>query len=387
MIAFLDAQAGVAGDMWVAALLDSGLDLAPLRAAVASLGIAGLDVGAERVTRAGLAAARFVVRLPAAGPAPHRHLADVEALLARAAVPESVRARAVAVFRRLAAVEATVHGTTPDAIHFHEVGAEDALCDVLCACLGLELLGVTAVHTSTIEVGTGTVRCAHGELPVPAPGALGSLLGRPTSRRLPGERTTPTGAALIAELATAGAAPDLVPRRVGYGAGTRDDPTTPNVLRVTLADAAAVGPADGGLFELACNLDTATGEQLGWLTEEAVKRGAVDVWIVPIQMKKGRPGVELRALVDARTRAAVTELLLEESTTLGLRIAAVRREVLERWSETRASALGPVRVKCARLPSGRVVVRVEDDDLRRLCSERGIGRREVLARLADVLAR
>lgn len=381
-IAFLDCVAGVAGDMWVAALLDAGLDLVALQSLVGSLGIPGVEVGVERVRRAGLAATRF--KVANASQVVPRHLPEIRGLVARAAVPEPVRGRALAVFDALAAVEAEAHGIPVDQVHFHELGAVDTVVDVLCACLGVELLGIERIHASAVEVGSGVVQCEHGLLPVPAPGTLGNLLGVPITRSRRGECTTPTGAALLRVLCHGFEPPasPFVPERIGHGAGARDTPGAPNVLRVTIGRADPLRGAVGSLLEIACNVDTASGELLAWLIDGALSRGAVDAWAVPATMKKGRPAHVLSALVPEPERDAVIAFLLEESTSLGVRINRVGREVLERWEETVATTLGPVRQKCVRLPSGAVVRRPEDDELRRLAAATGLSRRELLARLA-----
>jgi hypothetical protein len=383
-IAFLDCAAGVAGDMWVGALLDAGLPLAVLERAVRSLGLPGVSIRAERVRRGGLIGTRFVVDLEPPAGARERSLDDVLAIVAAADVPERVRQDCTAVFRALAEAEATVHGVAVADVHFHEVGAEDAIVDVLCACLGMRELGVERTFASAVAVGTGTVRCEHGELPVPAPGALGSLLGVPI--RIGGarvERTTPTGAALLRVLVDEFEPRRvIVPEAVGAGAGSRDDPELPNLLRVTLGRSVP-GERDEQLVELTCNLDTATGETIAFLIEGCLARGARDAWCVPLVMKKGRPGHALGALVDDTARHAVVAFLLEESSSLGLRLRRVDRIVLERWHETRDTEFGPVRYKLARLPSGAVVERPEDDDVVRIAAERGLARRVVLARLAE----
>lgn len=304
-------------------------------------------------------------------------------IVSRARVPDVVRDRCHAVFQVLAVSEARAHDRPVDEVHFHEVGAEDTIVDVLCACLGTHLLGIERLYSSAVTLGTGTVRCQHGVMPVPAPGTLDLLFGVPVrTGNLPGERTTPTGAALLKVLVH-DYEPDLtwVPSARGYGAGTRDDRDHPNLLRLTLGEMRDPGAA-AGLLEIACNLDTASGETVGWLLEELLRRGAADAFATPVQMKKGRPGLLVTALVDRARADAVTRLLLEESGTLGVRSHSVRRSVLERWQETVATGFGPVRCKVARLPSGAVVRRPEDDELRRLSAQHGIGRAELLRRLA-----
>lgn len=377
-IGLLDCFAGVAGDMWVGAMLDAGAPFADLEAAVRSLDLPGVTVKAERVRRAGIAATRFLVEV--ATPAAHeRHLHEVLDVLARADVPPEVAAQARQVFEAIAAAEARAHGRPIDHVHFHEVGAEDTIVDVLCACLSTARLGIGRLYASAVVVGSGTVACEHGTMPVPAPGTLGLLAGIPIrSGELPGEATTPTGAALLRTLVHA-FEPDLpwVPEHYGHGAGSRDTAGRPNVLRIAVGETRDPG-ARTSIVELQCQLDTITGEEAAWLTDELLARGAVDVWTSAVQMKKGRPGLLLTVLAEEAQRDALARLLLEESTTLGLRVQRVAREVVERWQETLESPLGPVRCKCARLPSGLVVRRAEEEELRRLARETGRSRREIV---------
>lgn len=386
-IGYLDCFSGVAGDMWVGALLDLGLDLDSLRAAVSSLGLPGVEVESERVMRAGLAGTQFHVRTGESSGQQHRHLADIVSILKRADLPAEARERATGVFLALAEVEARVHGQSVDEVHFHEVGAEDTIVDVVCACLGVHLLGLERIYSSAVTTGSGTVECAHGTMPVPPPGAMGNLLDVPIrSGGLGGERTTPTGAALL-EVLVDEFEPDIkwVPDAVGYGAGARDDPDLPNLLRISVGELAGELESAGAhdrVWELSCTLDTATGEQLGPLIEGLLAAGALDAFAAPVHMKKGRPGYVVTALVDLAHRDEVARYLLEESSSLGVRMHAVDRQVLERWSEEVTTDLGPVRCKAARLPSGRVVRRPEADEVARLATEHGVGRGEIVARLA-----
>jgi uncharacterized protein (TIGR00299 family) protein len=420
-IAVLDGWSGVAGDMWVGALLDAGLPLASLQAAVASLQLPGVSLRAERVLRAGLSGTHFVVDVGGAaadgGPLPdgdaslagggvamasfvpvvapahglvatgagshaHRGLREIEAIVGRADLPSAVRDDCLAVYRAIGEVEAAAHGVPIDQVHFHEVGAEDTIVDVVCACLGVHLLGIERLYANGIATGSGTVKAAHGILPVPAPATAALLRGIPVrSGSLRGERTTPTGAALLRTLVEHFDTPvQFTADAIGYGAGTRDDAEVPNLLRITLGTLTTPTSAVE-LVELQCQLDTATGEQIGWLLDESLARGAVDAFAAPITMKKGRPGVLLTVLVDDARLPALEALLLEESSSLGVRRHRVQRTVLERWNETRDGVFGAVRWKVARLPSGAVVARPEDDELRRLCRERSLGRAEVLRRL------
>jgi uncharacterized protein (TIGR00299 family) protein len=401
-VAVFDAFSGVAGDMWVGALLDAGVPLAPLQAAVRSLQLPGVSVRAEKVLRAGLAGTRFCVDVPGGADSPiafaplaaaklsaqaqpghvHRRLGDIERIVQRAELPPAVVADALAVYRAIGEVEAKAHGVGLDEVHFHEVGAEDTIVDVVCACLGTSLLQVDEVHCHGLALGSGTVKAEHGLLPVPAPATAALLRGIPARIGGPrGERTTPTGAALLRVLCDRFDAPlTFTSEAIGYGAGTRDDAELPNLLRVTVGVAAAATSATE-LCELQCHVDTATGEQVGWLLDELLARGAVDAFATAVTMKKGRTGVLLTALCDDARARPLESFLLEEAGTLGVRRHRVQRSVLERWQETRATPFGAVAFKCARLPSGALVARPEDDELRRVCREHGIGRAEALRRL------
>lgn len=415
-IAYFDCCSGASGDMWVGALLDAGLDLLALQEVIAALQLDGVGVRSERVLRAGVAGTRFVVEMygapaerahgeraaqgaakgPKLRPMPkgpvlptasghahaHRRLSDLLEIVRRARLPAEVERRSAAVFAAIAEVEAKAHDMSVEDVHFHEVGAEDTIVDVVAACMGMHLLGVERVYASAVETGSGVVRAAHGILPVPAPATMALLRGVPLRQQgLQGERTTPTGAALLREY-VAEFEPRLcwVPRQSGYGAGTKDDPSMPNLLRVTLGEQDARG-AHGMVEEISCNLDTATGEQLGRLLEEALERGALDAFVQPILMKKGRPGHLFTALVEPGEADALAAWLLEDSGSLGVRRRRTERTALERWQERRSTPLGEALFKCVRLPSGAVQARIEDDELKRLCRERGLSSAAALRRI------
>lgn len=389
--------------MWVGAMLDAGAPMQELVDVVRSLQLPGVSIRDDAVMRASLRGTHFcvdvggaipgqftllsdrshsAVQLPGHDSHVHRRLRDIERIVGKAGLPEVVREKCIEVYRAIAVVEAEAHGTTVDDVHFHEVGAEDTIVDVVCACLATHLLGIERLYANGIAVGSGTVRAAHGILPVPAPATAALLRGIPVrTGGLKGERTTPTGAALLKTLVHAFDEPvSITTEAIGYGAGTRDDPDVPNLLRVMIGElVAATSPTD--LCELQCQLDTATGEQVGWLLDALLQRGAVDAFAAPVTMKKGRPGLLVTVLCDEAHRAVITDLLLEESSSLGVRHHRVSRRVLERWQETRATSMGDVVFKVARLPSGQVVARPEDDELQRLTKAHGLGRAEVLRRL------
>ncbi len=405
-VAILDAWSGVAGDMWVGAMLDAGAPMQALREAVRSLQLPGVSIRDEAVMRSSLrgthfcvdlggaaepgafvplrTAAHTAVQLPQSQAHEHRRLSDIERIVGKADLPAEVHEKCLAVYRAIAEVEAEAHGTTIDHVHFHEVGAEDTIVDVVCACLATHLLGIERIYANGIAVGSGTVRAAHGILPVPAPATAALLRGIPVrTGGLTGERTTPTGAALLRTLGYAFDEPvALEIEAIGYGAGTRDDPDVPNLLRVMVGELSEPS-SETDLCELQCQLDTATGEQVGWLLEALLQRGAVDAFATPVTMKKGRPGLLITVLCDDARKASISDLLLEESTSLGVRQHRVARRVLERWQETRATELGDVVFKVARLPSGQLLARPEDDEVRRLTQQHDIGRAEVLRRLVE----
>jgi hypothetical protein len=408
-IALFEGFAGVAGDMWVGALLDAGVPLAPLVEAVRSLPLPGVELVATKVLRGGLTGTHFRVLeggqvadasgfyLPTNAPrAPlqvgsgtghlHRGLREIEAILNAGTLPAPVRAHCLQIYRAIGEVEAAAHGVDLDTVHFHEVGAVDTIVDVVCACLGTHLLGVDRIYASGIVTGFGTVTAAHGELPVPAPATAALLRGIPVRRgRWPGECTTPTGAALLRCLVDE-FEPDLTytTTAIGYGAGTRNPAERPNLLRLVLGETAPT-PDAASLWELECQVDTATGEQLGWLLDELLRRGALDAMAAPVLMKKGRPGHWLVVLCHGEHQAALSQLLLEESTSLGVRRHRIEREILERWQELRPSPYGPVQWKVARLPSGQLLARPEDEELRRLAATTGLGRAELLRHLTTLV--
>ena len=355
-IAWFHCFSGVAGDMVLAALLDAGADLDAVRAGIDGLGVEGWELGTETVQRAGLQATRALVHAPEDHAHPRR-FADIRSLLAAAELAPRVRTRALSVFERLAAVEGRLHGTPADDVHFHEVGALDAIVDVVGSCAALELLGVDAVRTSPVTVGLGRVSTHHGELPNPAPATLALLtdagiavVGADT----PTELATPTGAALLAALsAGCGPLPPLTPSTVGYGAGGADTPGRANVVQVVIGEAsrdAAGAVADGPgqpMVELAANIDDATGEVLAHTVSALLAAGANDAWVTPIVMKKGRPAHTLHALCDPAVAAAVGSVLVAESGTLGLRATTVQRWPQSRHEITVDIAGHRVRVKRA----------------------------------------
>lgn len=376
----LDPFSGVAGDMWLGLLVDLGLDPAALEGFLASLDLPRLRVDASRVARGALMAARLQVVVPEDA-AVHRGLHEIEVLLAAAGLPGRLTEQALEVFALLAREEGAIHGVPPDRIHFHELGALDTIADVCGTLFGLQELGVERVWSLPVALGSGTVAGDHGLLPIPAPAVAALLAGFPVHTGPgPGEHTTPTGAALLAALARP-FPPEaaFVPRRVGYGAGTRDFEGLPNVLRGWLAEVQA--PAAQPIWELQVQLDDLTGEAAAYVLERLFAAGATDAWLTQILMKKGRPGLLLSALAEEAVRPALESVILSETQTLGLRRHRVERTRLPRRVESRQTSLGAVRCKVRSLPDGSEEWSVEQEDAARLAREAGLSLGAVLARI------
>jgi uncharacterized protein (TIGR00299 family) protein len=387
----LEPVGGIAGDMFLAAALDLGVDRSRLEAALRSLGLPGWRLEVTRRTVSSIAATHVDVILE--GEQPHgRGLAEILRLVDASGLPPRARATARALFERIGRAEAKVHGVPVEEIHFHEVGAVDSIVDLCGAAVVMELLGWPRVLSSPPDLGRGVARTAHGHVPIPAPAVLELLAGRPVRPGGPfGEAVTPTGAAILAELAEIGPLPVLVPGRIGYGAGTRDWPDRPNVLRMTIAEpsgagaplpeggARDAGPAAEPLVVLEANLDDCPGQLVARAIEAALEAGALDAWAAPLTMKKGRPGVLLGALCEEPRRAAVTAALFAETPTLGLRRHAVQREALERELVPVETEYGEVRVKVAPREGRALGAHPEYDDCLARARERGVPVREVMA--------
>jgi uncharacterized protein (TIGR00299 family) protein len=381
----LEPIGGIAGDMFLAAALDLGVDRAALETALRTLRVPGWRLEVARRSDSGIAGTHVDVVVE--GEQPHaRGLGEILALVEASGLRARAKAAARALFERIGRAEAKVHGIPVDDVHFHEVGAVDSIVDLCGAAVALELLGWPRVVSAPPELGQGIMRSAHGPLPIPPPAVLELLAGKPVRPGgPPGEAVTPTGAAILAELAEVGPLPAFVPSRVGYGVGTSSWPDRPNVLRMTLGEpgAGAVTVTGGGavaaLWVLEANLDDCPGQLVARAIEAALEAGALDAWAAPVTMKKGRPGLLLSALVEERVRAAVTRVFLEETTTLGVRRHAVERDALDREIATVETPYGPVGVKVARSGGRELGAHPEYDDCLRRAREKGVPVKEVMA--------
>jgi len=361
--AWFHCFAGISGDMALGSLLDAGADLDEVRALLGRLGVQGWSVEPEAVLQAGLAATQAGVRVH--DDQVHRTFSAIEAMLAGAGLPPRVHERSLATFLGLAEVEGALHRRPPAQVHFHEVGSLDAIIDIVGTCAALEVLGVDNVRSSAVATGTGMVRAAHGLLPNPAPATVALLAraGAPTFGRPDTvELTTPTGAALLAALVPPdgfGPLPGLVPISVGYGAGTRHLDGTPNVTQVVVGtvDLARTEARGQPLAVVEANLDDATGEVLGHTLSAMLAAGAVDAWITPSTMKKGRPGHVVSALCDGALAGQVATVLADETGSLGVRITRVERVAADRSLE--AVDVGGVAVR-VKVSPGRVKAEFDD---------------------------
>lgn len=372
-IAILDPFSGISGDMMLGALVDVGLDAGWLAALPSVLGLEGVRVRVQEVLRGELVCKKVDFDIP---PQPHgRSIHEIRRLVAAAGVPEGVRERADRVFWAIAIAEGAIHGMPPEEVHLHEVGAVDAILDVVGAVWGFELLGICEIYCGTLSLGDGFVRAAHGVLPVPAPATLKLLEGlrvRPGPDGA-GELVTPTGAALVRVLASGAPPEQYIPVRSGFGAGTRDPQGRANALRLIVADRAptdAVGDREE-VVQLAADVDDMTGEQLGALAEALRSGGALDVVLTQTMMKKGRPGTRIEVLTIPADALRLEDILLVHGSTIGVRRAAMTRRALPRRTQA-VEVLGhEVALKVVALPGGGERAKPEFEDVHRVAAATG----------------
>ena len=344
--AYFDCFSGASGDMIVGALFDAGLKLDDLRDGLASLQLGGYSLHAQQTQRAGFAATKFDVQIDDSHDHPHRRLGDITAMIDASDLSANVKRRACAVFQRLALAEAGVHGSDIESVHFHEVGAVDSIVDMVGAVLGLELLGVERVACSPMRTGTGTIKCAHGLLPVPAPATARLLVGFPVEPTdVKGELTTPTGAAILTTLACGfGPMPTMTVGALGLGAGHADREDRANVLRVFIGEEQGATCGDT-VVQLETNIDDMSPEMFTHLGDLLLGAGARDYYYCPVQMKKSRPGVLISVLASPHKAAAVERVLLEHTTTFGVRKAVLSRSCMRREIVRVDTPFGSVDVK------------------------------------------
>ncbi len=373
---YFDCFAGASGDMILGALVAAGADASQLRDRLQLLDVSNFDVAFTIVDRAGISATRAVVETE--DEKQHRHLGTILKIIERSRLSDSVKSRAAHIFTRLAEAEARVHNTTVEGVHFHEVGAMDAIVDVVGACIGFELLGVERFVSSPLHVGSGTVEIEHGRFPVPPPAVVELLRDVPTyATDIKGELVTPTGAAIISTVCeTYGPLPPMRVAACGYGAGGRTYERFPNALRIFLGETDGDAQSET-LLMIETNLDDSSPQIVGHVMDRAFGLGALDCYFTPVQMKKNRPGVLISILCRPADRETLYELLFDETTTLGIRSYEVERRALGREFVTVATEFGSISVKVARR-DGRVVnLTPEYNDCREAAMRSGVALRIV----------
>jgi pyridinium-3,5-bisthiocarboxylic acid mononucleotide nickel chelatase len=378
--AYFDCFSGISGDMTLGALVDAGCPLGLLRDELKGLDVPGWEISAEKVWKNGMAATHVSVRTE--DTQTHRSLTTILGVLEKSKLAAAVSQRASAIFRRLGEAEAAVHDVPIEKIHFHEVGAADAIVDIVGACLGFSALGIERFACSALNVGGGTAKMAHGVLPVPAPATARLLLGKPTySNGVQKELVTPTGAAIVATLCqTFGPQPPMRMESIGYGAGTTDLEGQPNVLRIMVGESLEVSEAefDEEVRVIEANLDDLNPQIYGYFVERALAAGALDVFTAPVQMKKGRPGTLLTLLCKPDRAKELMDLVFAETTTFGLRSYTAQRRVLPREWESVQTRFGEVRLKVARVKGKVLQISPEYEDCRKLAEEKKVALREVM---------
>jgi uncharacterized protein (TIGR00299 family) protein len=406
-IAYFDTFSGIAGDMTIAALIDAGVPFEVVEKGLEPLELRGYRLELSRRVRSGIAARKFDVHVDPHHPHPHehvagaghphghsatphehRHYAEIRELLERRPLPSGVRSRAQRIFHALAVAEGRVHDVSPDEVAFHEVGAIDAIVDIVGASICLDHLGIGEIYAGPLPLGSGFARTAHGVIPIPAPATLELLRGfatRPHDGSV--ELVTPTGAAILAALATPAPAPELLPEAIGYGAGERELADRPNLLRVVIGrrpapqrivapdgapEGASAGIVPDEMVVLETNIDDMSPELFEPAVEALFAAGARDVTLTPLMMKKGRPGTLLQVIAAPSDRERLVAILLRETSTIGVRGHAVSRWTLPRSAAIVRTEYGPIAVKTVVLPDGTERTAPEYDDCRRVARERGV---------------
>jgi uncharacterized protein (TIGR00299 family) protein len=378
-VAHFDCFSGISGDMTLAALLDLGVPADAVLAGIASLGLP-IKITIGKVRKGGFTATQIFVDAPPQED--HRHLPQIEEILSRGSLTPTQRELALKIFRRLAAAEAAVHGVSIEQVHFHEVGALDSIADIAGSAIALDLLGVDKFTSGAVAVGSGTVKCEHGVMPIPTPATAELLKGVPLRpAAVTSELTTPTGAAILTSVVTEYIdTPAMAIEAVGHGAGSKDFLEQPNFLRIFLGQTGGLKPLEydkDTVCVLETNLDDVSGEIIGYCVEQLFAAGALDVWITPIQMKKHRPGVMLSALATNANVVALEEIIFRETQTFGIRRHLAQRHVLKREAIILETPWGPVRCKRGWREGQVAIVTPEYEDCARIARQHAVPLREV----------
>lgn len=380
-IAYFDCFAGASGDMILGALVDAGLSLEHLKQELSKLKLSHYQVLAQKSVKHGLAGTQIEIRVDQSYHQHHsRHLQDIQTIIAESDLQESVKAQSQAIFKRLAQAEAKVHMTDIEKIHFHEVGAVDAILDVVGAVAGLAALGVKRVYCSPLHVGSGTVRCQHGTLPAPAPATAELIQGKPVySSGVVGELLTPTGAAILTTLSSAfGTMPAMIVEKTGYGAG-KSDFSIPNLLRVFIGDESKIGSYETEMVAvIETGIDDMNPQIYDYLMAKMLKMGALDVLLKPVQMKKNRPAILMTVICAVEAVGKFADIIMRETTTIGLRWRLENRIKAKRKILEVQTPYGIIRCKVAAATENIINVSPEYDDCKRAAADNNIPLKEVM---------
>jgi len=376
--AYFDCFSGISGDMTLGALVSAGVNIDVLRTELTKLDLAGYELKAEEVKRSGIAATKVHVIIDQRSQI-SRHLSDILSIIERSSLSPAVKEKSIRIFKRMADAEAKVHGTTPDRIHFHEVGAVDAIVDIVGSVIGLEILGITQIITSALNVGSGMVHTAHGLLPVPAPATAELLRGIPfyqSSTQF--ELTTPTGAAVVSTLSSSfGPLPPMKIDHIAYGAGDQDFPGHLNVLRLLIGDLVATYDRDTSVV-VETNIDDMNPQAYDYVIDKIMKQGAQDAYLTPIIMKKGRPAILLTVLTDQSKEDSILDTIFHETTSIGVRIQEVNRKKLSREIKEVDTIFGRIRIKISKLGDEILTATPEYEDCRKIADEKRVPIKRVI---------
>lgn len=367
-IAYFDCFAGISGDMIVGAFLEAGLPIEYLQTELQRLPVSGFHIDTQRVIKNGISASKCDIQLE--DDSPHRHLPDIEKIIDESSLSVKVKHDSKGIFYKLAEVEAEIHASTIDTVHFHEVGALDSIIDIIGAAIAMEYFAIEKVYASHVHLGTGFTRSMHGKIPVPAPATVALLKDVPVySTGIRSELTTPTGAAVLTFYAEHfGSMPEMRITATGYGAGTRDL-EIPNLLRVHVGEMTVEGYETDQVLEITTNIDDMNPEFYEYVMDKLFAKGALDVFITPVIMKKNRPGQLLTVLTEERLFSQVTDILFYETTTAGLRIKPVTRRKLRREQQTVSTQYGDIRVKVLKRGDTQYSVSPEYEDCKQAANQ------------------
>lgn len=378
-IAYLDCFSGISGDMFLGALLDAGLPFEGLEKVINSLPLDGYSIGHKKEMKNGLKATRFIVTIDENHHA-HRDLSDIERIIDKGQIEDKLKERILRIFRSIAEVEGEIHNHPPEKVHFHEVGAVDSIIDIAGAVFGVDYLGIKNFSASHLPVGSGFIKSGHGTIPVPAPATLALLKGIPVyNAGIEFELVTPTGAALVKEFVNSfEGLPPMVIRNIGYGAGTRDLPDRPNLLRILIGDHQREGLFDTVVI-LEANIDDTNPEWLGYIMEKLFKEGALDVTFTPVYMKKNRPGIKVEVMGHPEDKTRLMDLLFRESTTIGMRYRYSQRKTLKREKANIDSPWGKLKAKKITGIDGSTFIQPEYESCKKIAEEHGIPLKKIYA--------